>query len=224
MQDGIDFIDAVVRHPATGRRLARRLWGFFVSEVATPSDEWIEAVAGAYYSSNYDIKAMVRAIFHSAEFMSPDNRFSRYSWPVEFVVRSIKETGWTGFSVNDAMTPLVNMGQQLLEPPDVNGWEVGPGWFSTGGSLARLNFAAQLATNQKFNLRNGASGLGPSPQALLSYVLDRWSPMEFENGPYEELLTYLRAGGNWTGNDAQLLVKLPGVVHLVLGSAEYQFV
>ena len=93
-----------------------------------------------------------------------------------------------------------------------------------GGSLARLNFAAQLATNQKFNLRNGASGLGPSPQALLSYVLDRWSPMEFENGPYEELLTYLRAGGNWTGNDAQLLVKLPGVVHLVLGSAEYQFV
>ena len=47
---------------------------------------------------------------------------------------------------NDALTPLVNMGQQLFEPPDVNGWDLGPGWFSSGAMLARMNFAAQLAT------------------------------------------------------------------------------
>ena len=47
--------------------------------------------------------------------------------------------------------------------------------------------------------------------------------MEYERGPYEELLTYLRAGGNWTGSDAQLLTKVPGLVHLMLGSSEYQF-
>ena len=37
-----------------------------------------------------------------------------------------RKSGWTGFSVNDALTPLVNMGQQLFEPPDVNGWDLGP--------------------------------------------------------------------------------------------------
>ena len=33
MQDGIDLIDAVARHPATGPRLARKLYAYFVSEV-----------------------------------------------------------------------------------------------------------------------------------------------------------------------------------------------
>ena len=38
MQDGLDLIDAVARHPETARRLARRLYGFFVSEIDEPSD------------------------------------------------------------------------------------------------------------------------------------------------------------------------------------------
>ncbi len=224
MQDGLDFIDAVVRHPATGRRLARRFWSFFVSEVEDPPASWVEEVAASYYSTSYSIAAMLRTLFHSREFLVASNRFTRYGWPVEFVVRSIKETGWTGFSVNDALTPLANMGQQLFEPPDVNGWETGQGWFSTGASLARLNFASQLATNQKFNLRNDARSFGRTPQSVLSYALDRWTPMEYESGPYNELLNYLRAGTNWTGSDAELLVKVPGLVHLILGSSEYQFV
>ena len=65
--------------------------------------------------------------FHSPQFRNPANFFQRYSWPVEFVVRAIKETGWTGLSVNTAITPLTNMGQQLYEPPDVNGWETRAG-------------------------------------------------------------------------------------------------
>ena len=57
------------------------------------------------------------------------------------------------------------MGQQLFEPPDVNGWELGPGWFSSGGMLARMNFAATLATNQRFNLRDQSRGKVDSPEA-----------------------------------------------------------
>ena len=34
MQDGIDFIAALARHPETARRLARKLWNFFVSDLA----------------------------------------------------------------------------------------------------------------------------------------------------------------------------------------------
>ena len=62
--------------------------------------------------------------------------FARVPGPVELLhalllagrVRreSIKETGWTGFSVDDALSPLLAMGQTLFEPPDVNGWELGP--------------------------------------------------------------------------------------------------
>jgi hypothetical protein len=43
--------------------------------------------------------------------------------------------------VDSAITPLLNMGQQLYEPPDVNGWAVGAEWFSTASMLARMNYA-----------------------------------------------------------------------------------
>jgi hypothetical protein len=55
---------------------------------------------------------------------------------VEFVVRAIKETGWNGLSVDTARTPLTNMGQTLFEPPDVAGWDLGRGWFSSGDAGA----------------------------------------------------------------------------------------
>ena len=89
----------------------------------------------------------MRRLLRSAEFRSEANYFTRYSWPAEFVARGLKEVGWSGFSVNDAVSQMVNMGQVLYEPPDVAGWEQGPGWISTGGMLARMNFAAQLATH-----------------------------------------------------------------------------
>ena len=36
MQDGLDLIEAVARHPATGPRLARKLYDFFINEIDPP--------------------------------------------------------------------------------------------------------------------------------------------------------------------------------------------
>jgi uncharacterized protein (DUF1800 family) len=224
MQDGIDLIDAVARHPATGPRLARKLYQFFVSEIEEPDDQLIRELARTYYDSKFEMKPVLRRLFISTQFTSRDTHYARYSWPVEFVVRSLKEVGWAGFSVNDALTPLINMGQQLFEPPDVAGWDLGRGWFSSGGMLARMNFAAQLALNQKFNLRDGAKGFGGTPDALVSHLLDRLSPPDFAPDCYRALLDYARAGGAWTGSDTQLATKASGLVHLIVGSGDYQLV
>jgi uncharacterized protein (DUF1800 family) len=222
MQDGIDLIDAVAAHPATGPRLARKLYAFFVNEVDAPDTALIDEVAGIYYARGYAIEPMVRRLILSAQFRDPANYYKRYSWPVEFVVRAIKEVGFLGFSVGDALTPLANMGQQLLEPPDVAGWDLGRTWFSTGAMLARMNFAAQLTTNQRFALRDAFRTAGASPEAVLSEALGRLMPADYADSGRTALLDYLRAGAAWPANDAQLLIKAPGVVHLILGSGEYQ--
>jgi uncharacterized protein (DUF1800 family) len=225
MQDGLDLIAAVARHPATGPRLARKLYGFFVNEVDAPDDGLIDRMSRAYYGSGYDIEAVVKVLLLSPQFRDPVNYYKRYSWPVEYVVRSLKEVGWAGFSVNDALAPLLNMGQQLFEPPDVNGWELGPGWFSSGGMLARLNFAAQLAANQKFALRDLSRGHGGTHEELLGHMLDRLTPPEYAPDGYSALLDYVRAGEpNWTGSDTQLATKSAGLVHLIVGSGDYQLV
>jgi uncharacterized protein (DUF1800 family) len=225
MQDGIDFITALANHPQTARRLARKLWNFFVSELEAPDPQFVESVAAEYLRSGTEMKPVVRFILHSPWFQNPDRRFARYSWPVEFVVRAIREVGWTGFSVDAARTPMTNMGQTLFEPPDVAGWELGAGWFSTGSMLARMNFAAMLAANQRFNLARSALSYRTSPESLLDYfAFEKLSPAPLDRTPYGELLAYLRMGAPWTGSEAQINMKSAGLVRLIVGAAEYQFI
>lgn len=226
MQDGLDFIEALAAHPETPRYLGRKLYRFFISETGNIDDRWLARFTSVYYQSGYDMRAVMREVLLSGEFWDQASYFSRYSWPVEFVVRAIKDVGWRGFSLGDALTPLSNMGQNLYDPPDVAGWDLGRSWFSTGSMLARMNFAATLAANQRFNLASAvrSASAGESPDALLDYVLEGMPRPELDATVRGELLTYLRATGAWTGSATQLQSKVPGLVRLVASSAEYQFV
>jgi uncharacterized protein (DUF1800 family) len=222
MQDGIDFITALATHPSTARRLARKMWNFFVSEVVEPDPTLLNDAANMYLQNGTSIQSLVHYMLRSREFQNPGNWYTRYAWPVEFVVRAVKEVGWVGFSVDALRGPLTSMGQTLFEPPDVNGWELGQGWFSTGGTLARMNFAATLAANQRTNLARIAAENASSAESTLDLFLDRLSPAPYVEGARGDLIAYLEAGGAWTGSDAQLRAKAPGLTRLIVGSSEYQ--
>jgi len=221
-QDALDLVLALVRRPATAQRLATRLYKFFVNETSDPDPAVISAMSNAYLSGNYNIKTMLRTLFNSNAFRDASNYYQRYSWPAEYVVRSLKETGWTGFSVNSALTPMSNMGQQLYEPPDVNGWDTGSGWISTSSMLSRMNFAATLAGNQRFNLARDAQPYRSSPEALRDYALARFRTMAFSTAQLTAMTDYLRST-TWTGSDSQLQSRMPGLTRLIVGSGEYQF-
>ena len=220
MQDGLDLIDALARHPETARRLARRLHGFFVSETVDPSPAFIDQLAGVYLSSGCEMKDVLRELFMSGEFSDPAVQFTRCSWPVEFVVRALKEAGWNGFSLADAASPLSLMGQQLFEPPNVGGWHTGTAWFSSVTTLARMNFAATLARSQRAALATAMRGAGRQPETLLSHLCTRLLAAPYEPAEYNALLAYLQAGGAWTGSAAQLQAKVGGLAHLMMGSAD----
>ena len=221
MQDGFDLIAALARHPATAHRLARRLWGFFVSEQALAERSRGERAGQRLHAERRQHQAGAAPPVHVRGVLNAE--FQRYAWPVEFVVRSVKETGWNGFSVDAAMTPLVNMGQQLYEPPDVNGWALGGEWFSTASMLARMNFAATLMGNQKFNLGRELQNYRQSPERVVDFMLNHFTYSPMSTNVYDALLEYARGGGAWTGNDAQLNNKGAGLARLIVASSEYQF-
>jgi uncharacterized protein (DUF1800 family) len=226
MQDGIDFINGLAAHPNTARYLAAKLYRFFVNEFGAVNVTFVNRVAQVYLQSGGDMKSVMREVLLSPELWDQGAYFARYSWPAEFVTRALKDIGWSGFSVNDALTPMSNMGQILYEPPDVSGWDAGQSWFSTGAMLARMNFASTLAGNQKFNLATSVKKANASatPETLLAYFVDALVTAPMDPSVTAELGNYLHANGAWTGSDAQLQAKSPGVVHLIAGSPEYQFV
>jgi uncharacterized protein (DUF1800 family) len=221
MQDGFDLIAALARHPATAHRIARKLWAFFVSEMVEPDDASVSALANAFMQNDGNIKPVLRQLFASEAFLRAE--FQRYSWPVEFVVRSIKETGWNGFSIDTARTPLTNMGQQLYEPPDVNGWALGPEWFSTSSMLSRMNFAATLMGNQKFNLGRELQNYRQSADRVLDYMLNHYTYAPIAPDVYNAMLEYARSGATWPASDGLLNNKGAGLARLIVASSEYQF-
>jgi uncharacterized protein (DUF1800 family) len=223
-QDGVDFINALAGNPNTGRYLAGKLWRFFVNEFETPDAAFVDRIASVYFANGFDMKAVMREVLLSTQFWDNATYFSRYSWPVEFTVRALKDIGWRGFSVNDALTPMANMGMSLYEPPNVAGWDTGQPWFTTGAMLARMNFAAQLTNNQKVNLLASARPYGKTPSSLLSYALDQLTTAPLDGTVTGELNNYLGATGAWTGTDAQIQAKTAGLMHLIAGLPEYQLV
>ena len=223
-QDGHDLIGALVRHPETGPRLARKLYAFFVNEFDPPDESLVQQLAATYYASGFNIREVVRQLLLSNAFNDPANRWARYSWPLEFVARMIREVGWTGYSAGAAMVPLANMGQTLFEPPDVSGWSLGPAWFSTGTMLARMNFAAALAENQRIALRNEALSSAATANSFLNHFLDQLTLPDLSSEVRGTLIQYLEAGGGWTGSTSQVTTKSSGLVHLLGASSEYQFV
>ena len=222
MQDGLDLIAALASHPETARRLATKLYAFFVSETASPDSAFIDDLAATYLQNGTALKPVVERLLRSPQFQAPSIFFTRYAWPAEFVVRSLKEAGWSGFSLGSVLSPMVNMGQELFEPPNVAGWVLGQGWFSTGAMLARMNFGSTLAANQKFNLATAAAASRSSARSVVDYVASRLTA-DLDSDVYAALLSYASSGA-WTGSDAQLQTRVAGLVHLVLGSAEYQFI
>jgi len=224
IQDGMDLITALAVHPETARRLARKFWNFFISDIHLPDPAFLDSAAAIYLQNRTEIRPVVRYVLTSPWFTQPPMKYARYAWPTEYVARAIKEVGWQGLSLDRVRSPLANMGQLLFEPPNVGGWPVGAGWFSTGTMLARTNFAATLAASQKETLAVALEADGRTPQALLAAMLDRVTPAPFDAMPQQALMSYLVAGGTWTGSDAQLNTRAAGLARLLVGSSEYQLV
>jgi uncharacterized protein (DUF1800 family) len=137
MQDGMDLIAALSTHPETARRLVTKLYTFFVCETATPDPNFISQLASTYLNNDTVIKPVLQQIFQSPQFQDRSVFYTRYSWPTEFVTRALKETGWSGFSAGSALSPLLNMGQDLFEPP----MSPAGSWDRAGSRLVRCSLA-----------------------------------------------------------------------------------
>jgi len=224
MQDGIDLITALAVHPETARRLARKFWNFFVSEIHAPDPSFLASMATVYLQSGTNIRPVVRAVLNSPWFNDSSMQHARYSWPAEFVARAIKEVGWQNFSLDKVRAPMANMGQALYEPPNVGGWPLGAGWFSTSTMLARSNFAATLASSQKTFLAVALRPEANSPQALMAAMLERVRPAPFDSLPQQALLNYIVADGTWSGSESQVSTRAAGLARLLVASSEYQLV
>jgi uncharacterized protein (DUF1800 family) len=199
--NGTDVIDIIVRQPATGQFLARRLYLFFVAD--HPDAAAIEYLAEVYHASQYDIRAMLRALFLSPFFRSARAYYARVKSPAEHVVGIMRLVGdyavpQPGFG--DISLECRYMGQDLLNPPSVEGWHMGKEWIDTGCLVERVNFGArQLGDVSKPGVQRIIERLRVqgelSPAQLVNSCLDLLGPLRVAAKTRAALVKFVSQGG-----------------------------
>ena len=147
---GDEIVDVVVRQPATGQYVAKTLYQYFVAD--EPDYEAIESLSAVYFDSGYDLSAMMRSLLNSDYFKNA--RFSRVRSPAELVINTIILNGQHRdpyeFGIRFLVRAAADMGQELMNPPTVEGWHSGREWIDSSFLIERVNFAVDRLGNADY--------------------------------------------------------------------------
>jgi len=248
-----EVIDVIFDHTdsqgqnTVARYITGKLFAYFAhSEVPTSTVDAV--IASSSFATSWDLSVLLRAIFvHDAFYESaataPYTAATKKSvkWPIDFVVSTLrllkmklvgKYQYVNGGSYSTISSQLANMGQVLLEPPSVFGWNWETAWLSSATLLARYGFARDVTMAREgratafrpgelidLNLTDPGQIVDAVTAAL--GVSDQITP-----GERTVLIDYLTdSGANPTLdlNDYDVRnSKLHGVFALVLESSAYQ--
>jgi hypothetical protein len=124
------------------------------------------------------------------------------------------------------------MGQELLNPPSVEGWHTGAEWINSGTLMKRINFAAGMLGDfsrpgmRALLHRIQAQG-DLAPEGFVDCCLDLIGPLEVEPEVRQNLVAHASEGGplRWgTEQDASTSRTRVGEMLQVIASVrEFQY-
>lgn len=168
---GDDVIDLLVEHPRTAERLVERVWKHFVSGNRPPQST-VQSWAAQFRRSDYDIKALLSAMFNSPEFWDPVNRGTLVKSPVELLIGTVRMANYPRESTGEMVNLCRLMGQQLFDPPNVRGWLGGENWISTQTLLVRASYLAKVSRgNLNRRVETGLQLPPQNQQEMLAWML-----------------------------------------------------
>jgi uncharacterized protein (DUF1800 family) len=143
--NGDDIVDIIFQQPQCARFFAASLLNYFVYN--DPEPELIDGVAALLRKHDFELAPVMSAIFRSNVFYSDRAYRALVKSPTEFIVGTYKTLGLPQID-ETAIAASKQMGQILLQPPNVAGWPGGQNWLTSATMLARQNFVVRMVNSQ----------------------------------------------------------------------------
>ncbi len=147
---GEQVLDLICAKPECARFISAKLWRFFVQD--QPPQPVVDALAHEFQSSNLDLKHLMGVIFRSKEFYAPEVIRAQIKSPVQWLVSSTHQLEAPVPTMPMALVMLLQLGEELFQPPNVKGWDGGIAWITTTNLLNRYNYAAALVEGERVPL------------------------------------------------------------------------
>ena len=237
--NGEDIVDIIVKQPGTARFVARHLYNFFVADEpqvpawkdTPPRDiEAIKMLEEEYFRSNYDISSMLRVLFNSNFFKN--SRFEKVKSPTETVVGTMRLVGdytTPKLGLNALTLNIRYMGQDLLNPPTVEGWHTGKEWIDSGTLVERINFTADQVGNtdlpgvkniiERFN----SEGSTISHEQFISGCLEMLGAYELTPETHSQLMEMAQSEGEIKTGTPEFETRVGQMLQSIVATTEYLF-
>ena len=181
IDEGMQVLDMLSKSPATAKFVCTKLAKRFVSDDPPPA--LVKEMSATFLSSDGDIRAVLRTMFHSKEFWSPAIYRKKVKTPLEFVASALRATGTDVQNPGVAVQALAKMGMPLYQMAPPTGYSTAADvWMNSDALLDRLNFSLALTSG-------GQNGLKFDPLRVLTLGL-------LTRAPKEEIVPVNTAGGS----------------------------
>ncbi len=241
--NGDDIIDIIVKQPACAKFISRHLYNFFVADepqvpswnVTPPQDpDAIDTLSNAFLESDGDMRHILRTLFNSEFFK--EARFKKVKSPTELVTGILKLVGTyrqpeLGMAKYPGATML--MGQELLNPPTVEGWHTGKEWIDGGTLTERINFSVGELSDpsqpgiEQIISRLKSNGSALSPNEFVDRCLELVGPLDVGETTRESLTQFAASQGDLNIGAADAAeennARVVRMLQLIVSSREYQF-
>lgn len=162
-----DVLDLIFAHRAqvTARRLCRKLYEWFVYGVA--NETIVNQMASDLMANGWNVAPVLRRLLKSAHFFDDAFIGARLKDPSEFLVGIVRELNLTPSGEMWSVFRELGfvLGQELLNPPNVAGWDGYRTWITTGSVPER-----QIVTGRA--LYGGGPFDAYDPLPLLDQITD----------------------------------------------------
>ena len=129
-------------HPATGRRLARRIAAHFVADEPPPA--LVAALERAWRDSGGDLAVVARTLVAAPEAWAP--AAAKIKTPYELIVSAYRAVGASPGQVPRLHPALIRLGQTPFSPPSPEGWpDTAADWVGPDALVKRLDWAQAFA-------------------------------------------------------------------------------
>ena len=152
MDEGMRILKMLAQHPSTARFISTKLVRRFVAD--DPPEEIIEVASHAFTRTGGDIREVLRAIFTSPDFFSPEYYFGKVKKPIELVASAMRAVSADIDGGSFATMSYLNrvtrrMGEPLYRHLAPDGFpDVASAWISTNTLYLRMEFAIDLSTGK----------------------------------------------------------------------------
>lgn len=147
---GEEVLNMICNKPECAQFISQKIWRFFVQD--EPPQQVVNALAAEFHSHNLDLKHLMNVIFHSKEFYAPEVIRAQIKSPVQWLIASTHQLQAPLPTQPMCLAMLLELGEELFQPPNVKGWDGGIAWITTNSLLDRYNFAAALVEGERVPL------------------------------------------------------------------------